>query len=962
MPSHPTPTVPLRPSLAGALDEPAAAPVSGAPFPGASRPLSDGDALPPVPPEPTPEDRYEPGGTIGRGGMGVVEVAWDAVLRRDVALKTIEPGRPHGDRLTREARLTASLEHPGIVPVYDGGTTPDGRPFYTMRLLRGRTLADAVDNSHSRPERLALVRHVLDAAAAVAHAHRRGVLHRDLKPPNIIVGELGETVVADWGLACTLTEAEVPGSPVGTPGYAAPEQMAGGPIDQRADVYGLGAVLYECLAGGPPGAAPPRGLDAPPELIAITTRALAPAPADRYPDAEAFAADLLAWFEGRRVEAHSYGALELAGLVARRWRAPLVVAGVMATLLAAAVGIGWQRTAAQRDRALVAETEARTAAEEAEGNLAQALAGQALAAAAAGSAVEAESFANRALALRESPEARGVLARFGGRPRPHVVLERAHDCRRLALGPDGETLLCVGADDAALLRGGEVVARLPGMREAVAVAGEVAAWEGDDGRLWIGGVGRAPRVLEGAPVRVARIASTRPGLFTADASGGTVAIDVATASLRSHPPCPGNPRAGTGAARADGGWWAACFGGKVYGVDAQGVTTELAPLPVPDAAPVLLEASQDEAGSFVVGTVSGDVVVYREGRPPIHLAISPAHPVALALRGDRLAVARGNGLVQAWDLDAAELLATLHAPGARLAWADDGTLAIADLHHLRRWELPRPTHPENVELGAGVSGLDVSPDGAWVAAGLGDGTVVVLDPARGRVVARLSGGPGVVKDVAFSPDGHQLASVNASEDGVRIWDVGTWAPRPPAPLDRGRRIAWLRTGLIAATYKPPARLWSGGPPRPVAEGQLRDLEGRGESAWGVSEGGRPLRFGPDGAAVDLGGQDEVRSVCPVAEGAVALYGWGWAELAPDGSRRREVAYPNTGVDIAATARWVAIAQADGTVPVFGRDGTLRATLFGHSGRVNTLEFSLDGAWLYSGSWTGGVRTWAMSEL
>ncbi len=272
-----------------------------------------------------PGPRYDLGGVLGRGGMGVVEVAHDTVLGRDVARKTVLPGESFAARLEREARLAARLEHPGIVPVYDGGKDSEGRPFYTMRLLRGQSLADALRAGGGPARRSSLVRHVLDAAAAIAYAHRRGIIHRDLKPSNIMVGDLGETVVTDWGLACTLDEAARPGPRVGTPAYCSPEQAAGEALDVRTDVYGLGAMLDEVLSAY-------EEEDTPEALRAVAARARAPRREDRYPNADTFAADLLAWFEGRQVLAHSYSTFELVGLLARRWRAPLAV-GLIATLL-----------------------------------------------------------------------------------------------------------------------------------------------------------------------------------------------------------------------------------------------------------------------------------------------------------------------------------------------------------------------------------------------------------------------------------------------------------------------------------------------------------------------------------------------------------------------------------------------------------------------------------------------------
>jgi eukaryotic-like serine/threonine-protein kinase len=210
--------------------------------------------------------RYAVGAQIGQGGMARVYTALDRHLDRDVALKEARPGTEA--RLAREARVMARLDHPNIVPVHDAGRGEDGRAFYTMRLVRGRSLAATLAATPSLAGRLRYVRTVLAVAEAVAFAHSRGVVHRDLKPANILVGAFGETQVMDWGIARVLgapTEGATDVSPpvgdaaltaaggvIGTPRYMSPEQARGEPVDGRADVWGLGAVLYEVLAGAPP--------------------------------------------------------------------------------------------------------------------------------------------------------------------------------------------------------------------------------------------------------------------------------------------------------------------------------------------------------------------------------------------------------------------------------------------------------------------------------------------------------------------------------------------------------------------------------------------------------------------------------------------------------------------------------------------------------------------------------------
>jgi serine/threonine protein kinase len=215
--------------------------------------------------------RYELEEEIGRGGLGIVYRARDRQLERRVALKVLDDG------VAGEAQLIARLEHPGIVPVYETGTLPDGRTFYAMKLVAGVRLDEYVKGPHSLGDRLRLIRRV---GEAVEFAHARGVVHRDLKPQNIMVGEFGEVYVMDWGVEAV----------AGTPGFRAPEARLG----ERSDIYSLGAVLRFMLPE-----------PAPPALEAIASKAMGEEPAARYGEAAAFLADIERFQDGAAVEAWS---------------------------------------------------------------------------------------------------------------------------------------------------------------------------------------------------------------------------------------------------------------------------------------------------------------------------------------------------------------------------------------------------------------------------------------------------------------------------------------------------------------------------------------------------------------------------------------------------------------------------------------------------------------------------------
>lgn len=271
--------------------------------------------------------RYVDKQALGAGGMGEVRRVADPTLARDMAMKILSPEMANDptarSRFLQEAQLTAQLQHPGIPAVHEMGELPDGRPYYTMREVRGRTLQQRLDNGDPERELLALL---LRACEAVSYAHGRKVIHRDLKPANVMSGEFGEVLVLDWGLARVLDDPDtsvqtsrvgsalstMEGTVAGTPAYMAPEQARGElkALGPWTDVYALGAMLYRILAGSPPYrgisgaevvelvvAGPP----APPPYAAglgeICMRAMSRDPSSRFADAGALVAALSSWLD-----------------------------------------------------------------------------------------------------------------------------------------------------------------------------------------------------------------------------------------------------------------------------------------------------------------------------------------------------------------------------------------------------------------------------------------------------------------------------------------------------------------------------------------------------------------------------------------------------------------------------------------------------------------------------------------
>lgn len=797
------------------------------------------EADPSTIPEPA---RFTPGMELGRGGMGHVRLVRDRHLVRDLAWKE---GAAH---VLREARITAQLEHPGILPIHDLGATPDGQSYFAMRAVRGRTLAALLKDLHRdgpppSSELLPLLRSLLQAAQAVAWAHHRGVVHRDLKPSNIMVGPFGEVLVIDWGLALVLDEAEAPLSQeardaiatlpieadalVGTPRYMPPEQ-GHAPLDRRADVWALGCILFETLTGRPPRDdrnGPLRSLAelapaTPLELQAIVTRALTLDPARRYPDARALADELSAFLDGRRVEAYAYRTLDHVRRFVRAFRLPIAV-GLAALLALFVLGVvALDRIADERDHALSSEAAAHRARAAADQALAISLVGEARRLARLGLRPEAESAALRALALVEHPEARGVLASFAASPGPRMLSSAPlPPCQSYELA-DADRVLCHDRESLRLyeLRGEEAALEVWSHATRAPLAALV-----DGGRRVITGGRYAPLMVHEVASRdsialdprrcvaaerlmvsgrYALVTNPECATFVDTVSGQTRALE-------------GCPRLHAATIAHDGAWAVLCAGGDlIRAADLHATPTRL---PIADHArpenqPAAL--SLLPSGAFVVIDTRGRLELRAPSGERLHridAMTGMTHLLTSSPDGRWVAVGGDTGSVYLYDLPGLGLHATLPADDReRLVWLEGSpgparfvTLGrLAALPFVRSWELREGPGVRHV-IGEGVVALAVDDSDGRLLVGH-EAKATLLELATGSARVSLGGAPGGgVKGVFFDRLGHAHVGTSLGQLTRHAADAPDTVESLPFPGQNARRYASVGDWIVAAPYGQP---------------------------------------------------------------------------------------------------------------------------------------------------------------
>ncbi len=880
--------------------------------------------------------RYTRESEHARGGMGRVLLVHDEHLGRDIALKELLPIPGQSDltpqtparlsagliaRFLQEARITGQLEHPAIVPVYELGTRNDGSLYYTMKLVRGGSMAESIRKAATLEDRLKLLPHFVDLCQAIAYAHSRGVIHRDLKPGNVMVGEFGETVVIDWGLAKAKGKKDIHeeelsrtfemiskghaadavntayGYALGTPAYMPPEQAKGqlDQIDERSDVYSLGAILYELLTGRLPFKGDsladtlkkviteePRPIreftpDAPPELAAIAMRALRKDPKDRYESAKDLAQEVQRFQSGALVRAYKYTLTDRAARFIRRHRTLVGTVAAAALLLVAFGAYSFWRINAERDQALVARDNESLARQEAERT------------------IEQLEYSNYVSAIR--------LAQADiDAHNPTMARSRLMDCPvRYRNWEWGYLFDRLDSSLVSLYGHSGIVTAASFSPDRTRI---VTASYDRSAKVWDAKTGQQLTTLFGHSDRIASVSFDRDGRRVVTASWDKSAkiwdLDTGQAltTLSGH-----SGAVVDASFRPDGGcvvtcsWdksakvWDAVTGQHLFTLTGHSRSVTSASFRI-DGAQIV--TASDDGTVKVWDAATGQELVTLSGNS------RPVNSAMFSPNGTRIVAALLDGAAKVWDTETGRELTTLYGHTGR------------------------------------VLSASFSPDSTRIVTGSDDRTAMVWDVATGRNLFALSGHSRGVVNASFSPEGTQI--LTASDDAsAKVWDAQINF-QFDTNSDRSERLVEASFSpdgkrILTASQDNWVKVWDA-----QTDEVLVTLVGKTGTLVDAS-------FSPDGT----------RIVTPTVDNAAkiwnALTGQNLMTLSGHSGRISDASFSSDGTRIVT-------ASVDKSAKVWNAEtGQEIMTMYGHDGAVTSASFSPDGNRIVTTSWDKSTKIW-----
>jgi eukaryotic-like serine/threonine-protein kinase len=917
-----------------------------------------------------PEDRYIEAEEFARGGLGFISRTYDKRLGRYIALKEILVNdSPEVElRFLQEAQITARLEHPSIVPVYDLGRWRGGGVYYAMKLINGRSLDKVVGQKKSIQDRLSLLPHAIDACEAMAYAHQQRIIHRDLKPQNILVGAFGETVVIDWGIAKEvgapeeerggfsrgvgggeMTEA---GAILGTPAYMAPEQARGEIVDERTDVYALGCILYYILCGkspysgerrknstailgalldGPPVPLATREPNTPKELLAIIQKAMARETSERYPSAKELAADIKKFQTGQIVGAYQYTFSEIVKRFVKKNR---IAVGVSASLLFLLLVGGIfsyvriaQSNASEREARLLAEAETQEKTQ--------------------------RSFALMLGLLRQSVE-----------KDPTLAISYAKELLQNKNFNDWRRVRTLAAD--AISRGLPLMLGAPwskgGQGHTLSILaidtspnGKLLASASDDRsvRLWDLATGEPTAVLQGHSDEVTKVKFSPDGTRVASSGGNsdqTVRLWDVTAGKEVNA-LVHKSAVNDVVFAPDGSTLASASGdGVVHLWDTRSGQEKTI---TQDHTAAVLAVRFSPNGKFLASYGEDEDYAVRLWTPktspkPLRLEGHTDLLQAMAFSPDSQWLATGGEdfQVRLWDLSqekpsSAVLAGHVWKIRSLVFSPDNQTLISAgEDKTIRVWRLGTCRKggcaSERVldKHQGSVVALAISPNGKILASAAQDQTVRLWDIESGREINVFRGHTGAIRDLVFTPDGKKL--ISAGDDSIpRIWDLTS--------LERGVFVG--HKGFVyTATFSPDgtkiasggedstARLWD------TATGKESFALQHDSQVWRV-------RFSPDGRLLATACEDGLIFLWEVSSGRKLV------TLRKHEAAAYSLAFSRDG-------KVLASGSVDHSIKFWDvATGNLIRSMNEHTDEILDIDVSIDNTRFASASLDGSLRFW-----